>query len=91
MVAGTPSGTSRCEDVRDVVEAIVKAIVDEPGEVRVTDVQGDRVSIIAVQVAKSDFGKLIGKGGATATAIRTLLGAAGGKAHRRYLFEIIED
>ena len=74
-----------------MVEAILKALVDEPGQVRVTEFRGERVNVIEVQVAKSDFGKVIGKGGATATAIRTLLAAAGGKAHRRYLFEIIED
>ncbi len=81
----------RGEQVGDLVEAIVKAIVDEPSAVRVSEVRGERVSVIEVEVARSDLGKLIGRAGATATAIRTLLAAAGGKSHRRYLLEIIEE
>ena len=74
-----------------MVESIAKALVDDPSAVRVTEVEGNRVSVIVVEVAKSDRGKLIGKAGATATAIRTLLAAAGGKVQRRYVLEIIDD
>ncbi len=74
-----------------MVEAIARALVDDPSAVRVTEVEGNRVSLIVVEVAGPDRGKLIGKAGATATAIRTLLAAAGGKVQRRYILEIIED
>ena len=77
--------------VRELVEAIAKAVVDDPSAVCVTEVEGNRVSLIVVEVARSDRGKLIGKAGATAKAIRTLLAAAGGKVQRRYVLEIIDD
>ena len=74
--------------MRELVEAIAKAVVDDPSAVCVTEVEGNRVSPIVVEVARSDRGQLIGKAGSTANAIRTLLAAAGGKAQ---LLEIIED
>ncbi len=77
--------------MRELVEAIVKALVDHPGSVRVSETEGRRVSVIEVEVARSDLGKLIGKAGRNAAAIRTVLDAAGGKAQRRYVLEIIED
>ncbi len=77
--------------MRELVEAIAKALVDDASAVRVTEVEGDRVSVIVVEVAKSDLGRLIGKAGRTAAAIRTLLAAAGGKVQRRYVLEIIDD
>lgn len=77
--------------MRDLVEAIVRAIVDDPAAVRVTELRGERVNVIEVEVATSDRGKLIGRRGKTATAIRTLLAAASGRDDRRYLLEIIEE
>ncbi len=77
--------------MRELVEAIARAVVDDPSAVNVTEVEGNRVSLIVVDVARSDRGKLIGKAGATAKAIRTLLAAAGGKIQRRYVLEITED
>ena len=77
--------------MRELVEAIVKALVDHPGSVRVSETEGRRVSVIEVEVARSDLGKLIGKAGRNGAAIRTVLDAAGGKAQRRYVLEIIED
>lgn len=77
--------------VRELVELMVKALVDRPEEVEVTEVVGTHSSVIELKVAKEDIGKVIGKRGAHAQALRTIITAAGGKQKRRYLLEIIED
>ncbi len=78
--------------MKELVELIVKALVDRRDDVRVTEIKGIHASVIELlQVAKEDVGKVIGKGGAHANAIRTILAAAGGKEGKRYIFEIIED
>jgi predicted RNA-binding protein YlqC (UPF0109 family) len=74
-------------DVRALVELIAKSIVDTPDEVFVEQVDGD---VIELEVAESDVGKVIGRQGRTARAMRTLLNAAGIRAHKRYQLEIIE-
>lgn len=76
--------------MRDLVEQIVKALVDLPDEVEITEIKGTHAHVIELKVAKEDLGKVIGKGGAHASAIRTLLAAASGKENRRYILEIIE-
>ena len=75
--------------MRDLVEQIARALVDNPDEVSVAEVEGDR-TILELRVAQSDLGKVIGKQGRTARAMRTLLGAAGTKLHRRFVLEILE-
>ena len=75
--------------MRDLVEAIVKAIVDHPDEVKVNEVSGEMTTIIELRVAPSDMGKVIGRQGRTAKAIRTILNAAGMRASRRMEFEIV--
>jgi len=77
--------------VRELVELMVKALVDRPDEVEVTEVAGTHSSVIELKVAKEDVGKVIGKKGAHAQALRTIITAAGGKRKKRYLLEIIED
>ncbi len=77
--------------MRELVETIVKALVDRPEEVVITEVSGNHASVLELQVAKEDLGKVIGKGGAHASAIRALLAAASGKENRRYILEIIES
>ncbi len=77
--------------MRELVETIVKALVDRPEEVVITEVCGNHASVLELQVAKEDLGKVIGKGGAHASAIRALLAAASGKENRRYILEIIES
>ncbi len=77
--------------MRELVETIVKALVDRPEEVVITEVNGNHASVLELQVAKEDLGKVIGKGGAHASAIRALLAAASGKENRRYILEIIES
>jgi predicted RNA-binding protein YlqC (UPF0109 family) len=76
--------------VKELVEFIAKALVDEPDQVRVTEVEGEKVTIIELRVAQGDLGKVIGKQGRTARSIRTLLNAAATKLRRRAVLEILE-
>lgn len=76
--------------MKDVVEMICKTLVDLPEEVKVTQIDGGQVSILEVRVNRSDIGKVIGKQGRTAQAIRTIIAAAGMKQKRRYNLEILE-
>ncbi len=76
--------------MKDLVERIVKVLVDIPEQVDVREVSGAEVTVFEVRVAPSDTGKVIGKQGRTVRSIRTLLGAAGMKDHRRYSVEILE-
>ena len=77
--------------MKELVETIVKAMVDRPEEVEVAEVMGQQCCIIEVTVAREDIGKVIGKRGAHAQAIRTIITAAGGKLKKRYVLEIVED
>ena len=76
--------------MKQLVEDIAKALVDIPDEVAVKEVEGEQVTVLELKVAPSDLGKVIGKQGRTARSIRTLLGAAGMKLHRRFTLEILE-
>jgi len=76
--------------MKQLIEDIAKSLVDAPDEVVVTAVDGEQVTVLELKVAPSDLGKVIGKQGRTARSIRTILGAAGMKANRRYTLEILE-
>ncbi len=76
--------------MKDLIMQIVKALVDQPDEVQIKEVIGDQAHVLELRVAKEDLGKVIGKGGAHASAIRTLLTAISGKEKKRYILEIIE-
>mgnify|MGYP001222496367 FL=1 len=76
--------------LREMIEFIAKSLVDQPDQVRVTEVEGEQTSVIELKVAKEDLGKVIGKQGRTARAMRTLLGAASTKARKRSVLEILE-
>ena len=76
--------------MKELVELIAKALVDQPEKVLVTQLEGEQTTILELKVAEQDLGKVIGKQGRTARAIRILLGAAGMKLKRRYNLEIIE-
>ena len=76
--------------MRELVEEIAKALVDNPKEVRVTAVEGEQTTVFELRVAKQDMGKVIGKQGRTAGAIRSILGAAGMKYRKRFVLEILE-
>lgn len=76
--------------MKDLIEEIAKALVDKPEEVSVTEVEGEQTTVIELKVAKDDLGKVIGKQGRTARAMRTILGAASTKIRKRSVLEIIE-
>ena len=76
--------------MRELVEMIAKTLVDDPEEVRVTEVIGEQTTVLELRVAQHDLGKVIGRQGRTARAIRTLLGAAGMKVRKRFVLEILE-
>ncbi len=77
-------------DMRVLVEQIAKALVDEPEQVSVQAVDGEQVTVLELRVSPADLGKVIGKQGRTARSIRTILGAAGMKLHKRFTLEILE-
>ncbi|MCF8061703.1 MAG: KH domain-containing protein [Deltaproteobacteria bacterium] len=76
--------------MKELVSYIAKALVDKPEEVTVTEIEGEQTSVIELKVAKEDLGKVIGKQGRTARAMRTILSAASTKIHKRSVLEIIE-
>ena len=76
--------------MKELIEYIAKSLVDNPEEVSVTELEGEQTSVIELRVAKEDMGKIIGKQGRTAMAIRTILGAASTKMKRRSVLEISE-
>jgi len=76
--------------VKELIELIAKSLVDNPDKVQVTQLDGEQSSIIELKVAQEDIGKVIGKQGRIAEAIRVILGAAGMKLKRRYNLELIE-
>ncbi|MDY6857051.1 MAG: KH domain-containing protein [Thermodesulfobacteriota bacterium] len=76
--------------MKDLVKYIAQSLVDNPDEVDVSEVEGERTSVIELRVAKEDLGKVIGKQGRTARAMRTILSAASTKINKRSVLEIIE-
>jgi predicted RNA-binding protein YlqC (UPF0109 family) len=78
------------DNIKDLIEYIARALVDHPDQVKVSEVEGEKTSVIELSVAKEDLGKVIGKQGRTARAIRTILSAASTKLRKRSVLEIIE-
>jgi len=76
--------------MKELIKYIAQALVDNPEEVQVTEVEGEQTSVIELKVAKEDLGKVIGKQGRTARAMRTILSAASTKVRKRAVLEIIE-
>jgi len=77
--------------MKELVESIARALVDHPDDVQVKSIEGAQATILELRVHKDDLGKVIGRQGRTAKAVRTLLGAAGVKLHKRFTLEILED
>ena len=77
--------------MKELVEAIARALVDHPDDVQVRAVDGSQVTVLELRVHPEDLGKVIGRQGRTAKEVRTLLGAAGMKLRKRYTLEILED
>jgi len=76
--------------MKELITYIAKALVDHPEAVEVSEVEGEQTSVIELKVAKDDLGKVIGKQGRTARAIRTILSAASTKIRKRAVLEILE-
>ena len=76
--------------MKELIEFVVKALVDDPAEINIKEVSGDKVTIYELRSAKSDIGKIIGKRGRTASAIRTIMNAVSARQGKRAVLEIIE-
>lgn len=76
--------------MKELVERMAKALVDNPEQVVVNEIQGHNVAVIELRVAKGDIGKVIGKHGRTAEAIRTILTGASAKIKKRCVLEILD-
>ena len=76
--------------MKDLILIIAKSLVDKPEEVEVAEVKGDKTTVLELKVAKEDLGKVIGKQGKTAHAIRTILNATATKLKQRAVLEILE-
>lgn len=76
--------------MKELIEFMVKALVDDPSEVNITEIEGDKITLYELRVSKSDIGKVIGKRGRTAGAIRTIINAVSTKQGKRAEAEIIE-
>ncbi|MBF0337959.1 MAG: KH domain-containing protein [Nitrospirae bacterium] len=76
--------------MKDLVEVMAKALVDRPEDVAVKEIDGEKTTVFELRVAASDLGKVIGKQGKTARAMRTILSAAGTKIGKRSVLEILE-
>jgi len=77
-------------EIPELIECMAKALVDNPEEVVVTEIKGEQSSVIELKVAKEDLGKIIGKHGRNAMAIRTILGAAATTMKKRFILEILD-
>jgi hypothetical protein len=76
--------------MKELLELIAKALVDQPDDVVVTEIEGEQTTVLELKVARDDLGKVIGKQGRTARSIRTILAAAGMKLRKRIVLEILE-
>ena len=76
--------------MKDLISVIAKALVDFPDQVEIKEVEGDKTTVLELRVAKEDLGKVIGKQGKTARAMRTILNANATKLKKRAVLEIIE-
>lgn len=76
--------------MKEFIEHIVRALVDNPDDVRLNEIQGERTTVFELRVGEGDLGQVIGKKGQTAKAIRTLIGAISARHGKRAMLEILE-
>lgn len=76
--------------MKTLIETMAKSLVDRPEEVKVSEIEGEKTTVYELRVSQGDLGKVIGKQGKTARAMRTILGAAGTKIGKRCVLEILE-
>ena len=89
MIGDNPVGVMSSE-LKTLMEFVSKALVDMPDRVEVNEIEGEQTTVLELKVDKSDLGKVIGKQGRTARALRTILNAASTKLRKRSVLEIIE-
>ena len=77
--------------MKELVAHIAEALVDENNKININEIEGNQTNIIELKVAKEDIGKVIGRQGRTADAIRTILNCAAAKINKRYILQIIDD
>lgn len=77
--------------MKELVEFIARSLVDEVGKIEISEISGSQTNIIELKVAKEDIGKVIGRQGRTADAIRTILNCAAAKISKRYILQIIDE
>lgn len=90
VLAGGQVRGEEMENLRDLVEFMAKSLVDKPDSVEVDEIPGQQTTLLALKVDKEDLGKVIGKQGKTAAAMRTIIRAAGTKLNKRYHLDIVE-
>ena len=76
--------------MKELIEYVVKTLVDHPEDIRITEVEGERTSVFELRCHPDDVGKVIGKSGKTVGAIRTLLGTVAARQNRRAMLEVVE-
>ncbi len=77
--------------MKELVEYLARQLVSDPDSVEVIETQGDTATVLELKVAKDDLGRIIGKQGRTAKAIRTIINAAASRTNRKVILEIVED
>ena len=89
-LGGPRAATEGVAELEELVRYVSRALVDEPDDVRVATVEDDRAVVLELTVAEDDLGKVIGKDGRTARAIRTVLAASSARLKKRAVLEILE-
>lgn len=79
------------QSMKELVEFVARALVDDIGRIEISELAGNQTNIIELKVAKEDIGKVIGRQGRTADAIRTILNCAAAKLNKRYILQIIDE
>lgn len=79
------------DSMRDLIQFIAKSLVDHPEKVELNEIAGAQTNVLELRVAKEDVGKIIGKSGRTADAIRTILNCGAAKISKRFILHIIDE
>ncbi len=88
--APAPAGEKGWPEMKELIEYLTKSLVDQPEDVQITEVAGEKTTVYELRVGEGDLGKIIGKHGRTIRAIRTILSAAATKQNKRAVLEILE-
>lgn len=83
--------TPASDSIKELIDYIAKSLVDNTDKVEISEISGAQTNVIELKVAKEDVGKIIGKSGRTADAIRTILNCCAAKSNKRYILHIIDE